>query len=350
MTLKTLSAKAATALDQELMSTCAFSLDQLMELAGLSVSQAGASEPPSSDIRLSCNSCQPPARARQVPVPWNQMPACAVTIARWPHCTFSPSLVAGARGGGAAARHLRLHRPLFPLLCRPSTKSSRCPVPLRAPSRQLVAQKTDDPFAAARLTTSAPVFRVHPPAKGRRVLVACGPGNNGECADPSACCWSGRACEVGNGQFLAHAPGAGIGGDGLVAARHLRHYGYQPAIYYPKRGKNDLYQRLTKQLEDLEVPFVDDFPTALKSSDHVIDAIFGFSFSGEVRHAGRRQEVWARATRVRRHRPGRGAWACGPEALNALHRHRPPCRSRRHHHFVSIGLPQLLAATSCTPR
>ncbi|KAL8413392.1 hypothetical protein RB594_004863 [Gaeumannomyces avenae] len=135
MTLKTLSARAATALDQELMSTCAFSLDQLMELAGLSVSQA--------------------------------------------------------------------------------------------------------------------VFRVHPPNKGRRVLIACGPGNNG--------------------------------GDGLVAARHLRHYGYQPAIYYPKRGKNELYQRLTKQLEDLEVPFVDDFPTALKSSDHVVDAIFGFSFSGEVR-------------------------------------------------------------------
>jgi len=32
------------------------------------------------------------------------------------------------------------------------------------------------------------------------------------------------------------------GGDGLVAARHLRHYGYQPTIYYPKRSKNDLYQ------------------------------------------------------------------------------------------------------------
>ena len=31
------------------------------------------------------------------------------------------------------------------------------------------------------------------------------------------------------------------GGDGLVAARHLRHYGYQPTVYYPKRGKNELY-------------------------------------------------------------------------------------------------------------
>jgi NAD(P)H-hydrate epimerase len=74
-----------------------------------------------------------------------------------------------------------------------------------------------------------------------------------------------------------------IGGDGLVAARHLRHYGYEPTIYYPKRSKNELYQRLAKQLEDLDVPFVDDFPAALMSTDHVLDAIFGFSFSGEVR-------------------------------------------------------------------
>jgi NAD(P)H-hydrate epimerase len=75
----------------------------------------------------------------------------------------------------------------------------------------------------------------------------------------------------------------GSGGDGLVAARHLCQYGYQPSVYYPKRPKNDLYMRLAKQLEALDVPFVDDFPTALQSTDHVIDAIFGFSFSGEVR-------------------------------------------------------------------
>lgn len=40
--VQTLSAKNAAALDRDLMSTGAFSLDQLMELAGLSVSQAGA--------------------------------------------------------------------------------------------------------------------------------------------------------------------------------------------------------------------------------------------------------------------------------------------------------------------
>ena len=59
-------------------------------------------------------------------------------------------------------------------------------------------------------------------------------------------------------------------------------------------------QRLSKQLRDLEIPFVDDFLEAEKSSDHIVDAIFGrffylargflmadsqkgFSFSGEVR-------------------------------------------------------------------
>ncbi|KAI1741955.1 YjeF N-terminal domain-containing protein [Xylaria scruposa] len=135
MALKTLSGKAAAALDKELMSTGAFSIDQLMELAGLSVSQV--------------------------------------------------------------------------------------------------------------------VYHVHPLSKGNRILIACGPGNNG--------------------------------GDGLVAARHLRHYGYQPSVYYPKRSKNDLYQRLAKQLEDLEVAFVDDFTSAIKSADHIVDAVFGFSFSGEVR-------------------------------------------------------------------
>ncbi|KAL2210112.1 NAD(P)H-hydrate epimerase [Sarocladium strictum] len=135
MSIKTLGAKAAAALDQELMSSGAFSIDQLMELAGLAVSQA--------------------------------------------------------------------------------------------------------------------VYRVHPLQSGPRILVACGPGNNG--------------------------------GDGLVAARHLFHYGYQPTIFYPKRSKNELYQRLAKQLEDLKVPFTDDFSSAIESTDHVVDAIFGFSFSGEVR-------------------------------------------------------------------
>ncbi|KAH0385198.1 meiotically up-regulated gene 182 protein, partial [Aureobasidium melanogenum] len=135
MALRTLGAKAAAALDQELMSTGAFSLDQLMELAGLSVSQA--------------------------------------------------------------------------------------------------------------------LFKLQPPSKGNRILIAVGPGNNG--------------------------------GDGLVAARHLWHYGYKPTVYYPKQPKNELYQRLAQQLRDLHIPFTSDFSAQLSSTDYIIDSIFGFSFSGEVR-------------------------------------------------------------------
>jgi len=109
----------------------------------------------------------------------------------------------------------------------------------------------DQLMELAGLSVSQAVFRVHPPSRGRRILVACGPGNNG--------------------------------GDGLVAARHLWNYGYKPTIYYPKQSKNDLYQRLSTQLKNLNIPFADDFPAALKDSDHVVDAIFGFSFSGEIR-------------------------------------------------------------------
>ncbi|KAF2207685.1 hypothetical protein CERZMDRAFT_91741 [Cercospora zeae-maydis SCOH1-5] len=136
MTLRTLGAKAAAALDEELMSSGAFSLDQLMELAGLSVSHA--------------------------------------------------------------------------------------------------------------------LYALSPPSNSPNVLVACGPGNNG--------------------------------GDGLVAARHLHHFGYNPTLYFPKQGRAEIYPRLRKQLELLKVPFTDDFHAALTTSDYIIDAIFGFSFSGEVRH------------------------------------------------------------------
>ena len=69
-----------------------------------------------------------------------------------------------------------------------------------------------------------------------------------------------------------------LGGDGLVAARHLFHYGYQPTIFYPKPTKNEIFERLANQLRNLDIPFTDDFEDSLKSSNHVVDAIFGGDF------------------------------------------------------------------------
>ncbi|RDB14842.1 NAD(P)H-hydrate epimerase [Hypsizygus marmoreus] len=108
-----------------------------------------------------------------------------------------------------------------------------------------------------------------------RVLVCCGPGNQG--------------------------------GDGLVAARHLGMFGYKPTIYMPKPGSKDHYKRLLTQCTNMSLPVLppslpsspspsppspsptpaSPTPTPLESalskSDIILDAIFGFSFQGPLR-------------------------------------------------------------------
>jgi len=111
----------------------------------------------------------------------------------------------------------------------------------------------DQLMELAGLSCAQAVFECYPPTQYPNVLVACGPGNQG--------------------------------GDGLVAARHLYHFGYEPSIWYPKTGKTELFSRLKIQLQNLGLQFVpqDDFQDALEDADVVLDSIFGFSFKGEVR-------------------------------------------------------------------
>ncbi|CAH8390346.1 unnamed protein product [Eruca vesicaria subsp. sativa] len=112
----------------------------------------------------------------------------------------------------------------------------------------------DQLMELAGLSVATSVAEVYKPSEYGRVLTICGPGNNG--------------------------------GDGLVAARHLHHFGYKPSICYPKRTPKSLYTGLVTQLESLSVPFVsvDDLPEDLsKDFDVIIDAIFGFSFHGAPR-------------------------------------------------------------------
>jgi NAD(P)H-hydrate epimerase len=90
-----------------------------------------------------------------------------------------------------------------------------------------------------------------------RPLVVCGPGNNG--------------------------------GDGLVAARHLKQFGWDPIVWYPTQPKGDLYPRLLRQCRDVGVRIEQQvldreaIQQLVNQSDFIVDAVFGFSFKGALR-------------------------------------------------------------------
>ena len=67
----------------------------------------------------------------------------------------------------------------------------------------------DQLMELAGLSCAEAFYHSYPPGARQQVLIACGPGNQG--------------------------------GDGLVAARHLHHFGYTPQVWYPKRNKAPLF-------------------------------------------------------------------------------------------------------------
>ncbi|KAF5344871.1 hypothetical protein D9758_011577 [Tetrapyrgos nigripes] len=115
----------------------------------------------------------------------------------------------------------------------------------------------DQLMELAGLACAQTLAKVYDKEKYPKVLVCCGPGNQG--------------------------------GDGLVAARHLGMFGYRPTIYMPKPGSKDIYQRLKTQCDNMKIQTLPpsnettDLADALASNDVILDAIFGFSFKGPIR-------------------------------------------------------------------
>ena len=109
----------------------------------------------------------------------------------------------------------------------------------------------------AGLSVACAVHDVFPARRHPRVLALCGPGNNG--------------------------------GDGLVAARHLHHFGYDVDVCYAKPTDRPIFRGLQAQCQALGLPFLEAgeaarrLPRGEEEYDVVLDALFGFSFRGAPR-------------------------------------------------------------------
>ncbi|XP_063770643.1 yjeF N-terminal domain-containing protein 3 isoform X3 [Pseudophryne corroboree] len=78
------------------------------------------------------------------------------------------------------------------------------------------------------------------------------------------------------------------GAIGLVCARNLRIFDYEPTIFYPKRSLDNLYKDLTIQCEKMDIPFLSYLPTEVQlindAYNLVVDAVLGVEAeTGEVK-------------------------------------------------------------------
>eukprot|EP00177_Eucheuma_denticulatum_P001189 GFKZ01002149.1.p1 GENE.GFKZ01002149.1~~GFKZ01002149.1.p1 ORF type:complete len:283 (-),score=27.68 GFKZ01002149.1:145-876(-) len=97
----------------------------------------------------------------------------------------------------------------------------------------------------AGLSVAQAVYKTKAPVA--TVVIVCGPGNNG--------------------------------GDGLVAARHLKLFGYHVRVVYPRQVAREPFSGLVTQLRGMDVEVSNG--VAVPDGDIVLDCVFGFSFRRE---------------------------------------------------------------------
>eukprot|EP01133_Synstelium_polycarpum_P015394 gene15394-18256_t len=115
---------------------------------------------------------------------------------------------------------------------------------------------TDQLMELAGLSCAQAIQKVYHSklSKSDRILTICGPGNNG--------------------------------GDGLVAARHLVHFGFNVDLLYPKRTDKELYKNLLLQCNHVGIELIHEIPSEanlVAKYGLIVDAIFGYSFNGAIR-------------------------------------------------------------------
>jgi len=116
---------------------------------------------------------------------------------------------------------------------------------------------TETLMELAGLSCAQAIADVYSKTHHSKVLVVLGPGNNG--------------------------------GDGLICARHLHHFGYRVECVYPKQRGIAPYAGFKKQCEWLDIPFYLELPLNVDANYNlIVDAIFGYSFAidsdnGEIR-------------------------------------------------------------------
>ncbi|WVZ58678.1 hypothetical protein U9M48_008920 [Paspalum notatum var. saurae] len=188
--------------------------------------------------------CQNPSPADRLPLPARRLPRFPAGTPRAPSLPLPPKrgmaslAVSAAAAAAAEVTHLT------------QREAAEIDEQLMGP----LGFSVDQLMELAGLSVAEAVAEVYKLSEHARVLVICGPGNNG--------------------------------GDGLVAARHLHHFGYRPSVCYPKRTPKPLYSGLVTQLESLFIPFIsaEDLLSDLsREFDIIVDAMFGFSFHGTPR-------------------------------------------------------------------
>jgi len=95
-----------------------------------------------------------------------------------------------------------------------------------------------------------------------------------ELAGLSVACAVAAAFPLARNVLALAGPGNN-GGDALVAARHLAHFGYTPVVVAPRTK----FTNLVTQLEWLNAPVLKEAPADWSTFDVVLDGVFGFSFN-----------------------------------------------------------------------